>query len=84
MREIFGLDITDKVKIRENTEDAISSQINLLKDMYVNEKNKSPENNFIFIKKSILAIINSSIHNLGMRRILTKKEILAKVFGNSE
>jgi len=50
--------------------DLFEDQLNLLKSMYVNERGRDAVSNFIFIKNAILSIGMSSIHNLGMSRLL--------------
>jgi MinD-like ATPase involved in chromosome partitioning or flagellar assembly len=85
LRKMMGLDVAKSVKGDQKErnvkpEDVISDQLNLLKSMYTDGKSQDPVNNFRFIKKTILSMNSSSIHNLGMIKLLNAREILQKFF----
>lgn len=58
----------------------IDEQIDLLKTMYIHKKHRDPVSNFRFIKKTLLALSNSSIHRLGMPRLQTRSQLLQAFF----
>jgi len=68
------------IDIKEVTDDEIGRQLNLLNKMYTHGFNKDPLANLDFIVEGIKAIDLSSTQDLGMRRILTKQEILRKYY----
>jgi len=55
-------------------------QLDLLKEMFTDDKKNEPEQNFDYIADRIRLIEKSSIHNIGMRKIQTKEDIINKFF----
>ena len=68
------------IDIHEIMDDEISRQLNLLNEMYTHGFSKDPLANLDFIVEGIKAIGLSSTQDLGMKRILTKQEILRKFY----
>ena len=68
------------VDIHEIMDDEIGRQLNLLNKMYTHGLSKDPLANLDFIVEGIKATGLSSAQDLGMRRILTKREILRKYY----
>ena len=68
--------VTNK-KVANNEMDR---QLDLLKEMFTDDKKNEPEQNFDYIADRIKLIEKSSIHNIGMRKIQTKEDIINKFF----
>jgi len=55
-------------------------QLDLLKDMITDDKENDPEQNFNYIADRIKMMEKSSIHDLGMRVIQSKEDIINRLF----
>ncbi len=65
---------------KKNPSNEMDRQLELLKDMYVQDRRNDPEQNFNYIADRIKFIEKSSIHECGMKIVQTKEDILNRFF----
>jgi len=86
LRKSLGLSINEKpkkerIKIEKKTaNNEIDRQLDVLKEMITNDNSNDPEQNFNYIADRIKSIEKSSIHDIGMKVIQTKEDIITRFF----
>jgi hypothetical protein len=86
LRKTLGLPLTEKTKFNKNhtvkktADNEIHRQLDVLKEMITNEKSNDPEQNFNYIADRIKTIEKSSIHDIGMKIVQTKEDIIKRFF----
>ncbi len=66
--------------IKKTATNEMDRQLDLLKDMITDDKENDPEQNFNYIADRIKMMEKSSIHDLGMRVIQSKEDIINRLF----
>jgi MinD-like ATPase involved in chromosome partitioning or flagellar assembly len=79
LRELFGLG-QKKVLVEKKKDLAheLSSQIDLLRKIYICNAGKDPETNLEFIAARVRDISNNSAHQFGMKKIFSEQEFLER------
>ncbi len=84
LRQSLGLSqqkkVVEEVLRKKTAANEMDRQLDLLKNMFTNEKENDPEQNFEYIADRIKMIEKSSIHDCGMRLIQTKEDIVTRFF----
>ncbi len=66
--------------VKKTATNEMDRQLDLLKDMITDDKENDPEQNFNYIADRIKMMGKSSIHDLGMKVIQSKEDIINRLF----